>query len=119
MEYAIPGGQQDVSGYEVLSFRVGMTNAGSNPVSGTQDFRVELVSGSNQRSTHAANFDQIPVPYDRPGTDHNVMTTVRIPLHSFIVNNSNVDLTDIDLIRFKFNHPSQGEIYVDDIEFSR
>lgn len=119
MEYAIPSGQQDVSGYEVISFRVGMTNVGSNPVSGTQDFRVELVSGSNQRSTHAANFDQIPVPYDRPGTDHNVMTTVRIPLHSFIVNNSNVDLTDIDLIRFKFNHPSQGEIYVDDIEFSR
>ncbi|WP_417446158.1 hypothetical protein [Kangiella sp.] len=119
MEYSIPAAQQDVSGYEVLSFRVAMTNAGTNPVSGTQDFYVELVSGANQRSTHAANFDPIPVPYDRPGTDYNVMTTVRIPLHSFIVNNSNVDLTDIDVIRFKFTNPSQGEIYVDDIEFSR
>lgn len=119
MEYQLPSGQQDVSGYEVLSFRAAMTNAGSNPVTGTQDFYVELVSGSNVKATHAANFDPIPVPYNRSGTDYNVMTTVRIPLHSFIVNNSNVDLTDIDVVRFKFTNPSQGEIYVDDIEFSR
>ncbi len=119
MEYSIPAAQQDVSGFEVLSFRVAMTNAGTNPVSGTQDFRVELVSGGNIKSTHAANFDQIPVPYDRPGSNYNVMTTVRIPLHSFIINNSNIDLTDVDILRFKFTNPSQGEIYVDDIEFSR
>ena len=119
MEYNIPAAQQDVSGFEVLSFRVGMTNSGVNPVSGTQDFRVELISGANTKSTHAANFDQIPVPYDRPGTNYNVMTTVRIPLHSFIINNSNVDLTNIDTLRFKFTNPAQGEIYVDDIEFSR
>jgi hypothetical protein len=119
MEYNIPVAQQDVSGFEVLSFRVGMTNSGTNPASGTQDFKVELISGANTKSTHVANFEQIPVPYDRPGSNYNVMTTVRIPLHSFIINNSNVDLTNIDTLRFKFTNPAQGEIYVDDIEFSR
>jgi hypothetical protein len=47
------------------------------------------------------------------------MTTVRVPLHSFIVNNSGLTLNNVDTIRFRFNNPATGNIYVDDIEFSR
>src|SRR5262249_4495734 len=104
-----------------LSFRVAQTNSGTNPVSGNQDFQVELVSGGTSRAVYASRFGAIPKPYDHPFfvQNHNVMTTIRIPLHSFIMNNSGVDLSNIDTIRIRFMGPTTGEIYVDDIEFSR
>jgi hypothetical protein len=119
--YAVPVGQRDVTPFEVFCFRVTQTNSALNPSSGTQNFKVELVGGGKTKATYASKFDQIPKPYDHPYyvDDHNVMTTVRIPLHSFIINKSGVTLDDIDTIRFSFTNPWQGEIYVDDIEFSR
>ena len=51
--------------------------------------------------------------------DEALMTTIRVPLHSFIMNNSGVTLNNIDTVRIKFNALTQGEVYVDDIEFSR
>jgi hypothetical protein len=118
--YTVPVGQRDVSGFEVLSFRAAQTNDASNPAAGSQKFKIELTGGGHTKATYITNFDDIPQPYNRTGADHNVMTTVRIPLHSFIINNSNVDLTDIDTVKFSFNYTStSGEIYVDDVEFSR
>jgi hypothetical protein len=65
-------------------------------------------------------FDLIPPRYTHPqGVVHTVMTTVRVPLHSFIMNNSGLDLASIDTIRFIFTSPATGELYVDDVEFSR
>jgi hypothetical protein len=120
LTYTVPAGQRDTTGMEVLSFRVARTHAATNPA-GNQDFQVELVGGGNARATYASRFDLIPPPYNNPevSPDHTVMTTVRIPLHSFIMNKSNVTLNDIDTIRFRFTAPAQGEVYVDDIEFSR
>jgi hypothetical protein len=111
---------KDVSGFEVLSFRVAQTNAAVNPATG-QEFEVRLTGAGNNRLTYTGLFDPIPKPYDRGlgPSNQNVMTTVRIPLHSFIMNNSHVDLTAIDKVEFIFAVPSQGEIYVDDVEFSR
>lgn len=109
---------QDASGFEVLSFRVAQTNNSVNPTTG-QEFRVQLIGGGKQRAVYTGRFDPIPPPYNRSGTDHNVMTTVRIPLHSFILNNSGVTLNNIDTVEFLFSNPSQGEIYIDDVEFSR
>ena len=117
--YTVPVDQRDASAFEVLSFRVAQTNSTDNPVSAGQDFKVELMGGGKNKTTWATYFGQIPHPYDRSGVDHNVMTTVRIPLHSFIMNKSGVKLEDIDTIKFKFSNPNKGEIYVDDIEFSR
>jgi hypothetical protein len=110
----------DVSGFEVLSFRVAQTNAAVNPTTG-QEFQVRLTGGGNNRLTYTGLFDRIPKPYDRGWgpSNQNVMTTVRIPLHSFIMNNSNVALTAIDKVEFIFANPNQGEIYIDDVEFSR
>lgn len=110
----------DVSTFEVVSFRVAQTNAAPpNPVSGSQELKVQLQSGATVRATYTGQFDAIPKPYDRFGTDLNVMTTVRIPLHSFIMNNSGLPLTGIDTVVLQFTNPTTGEIYVDDVEFSR
>jgi hypothetical protein len=128
LTFSIPAGQRDASSFEVLSFRVAQTNSSLNPASGSQDFKVELVGGGKDKAFYVSRFDDIPKPYDRKrysmgvlvdDTDHNVMTVVRIPLHSFIMNKSGVTLGNIDTVRFRFLNPSQGEIYVDDVEFSR
>ena len=117
--YTVPPAQRDTTGNEVLSFRVAQTNAASNPAAGNQDFLVELVGGGKTIGTWSGRFFAIPKPYAHPGSIKNVMTTVRIPLHSFIVNNSGLTLDNVDTIRFRFLSPTTGEIYVDDVEFSR
>lgn len=117
--YTVPLAQRDTTGFEVLSFRVAQTTAASNPMSGDQNFIIELMGGGNVRGVFAGQFDAIPRPYSRPDLVHTVMSTVRLPLHSFIINNSGVTLNNIDTIRFRFTNPGTGEIYVDDVEFSR
>ncbi|MGI8838136.1 MAG: hypothetical protein ACR2H4_16080 [Pyrinomonadaceae bacterium] len=125
--YTVPMAQRDASTFEVLSFRVAQTNNASNPASGNQDFQVELIGGGHTKAFFASRFGSIPKPYNhllRNGamitTVHdNVMMTIRIPLHSFIMNNAGVTLNNIDTIRIRFMNPTTGEIYVDDIEFSR
>ena len=126
LTYTVPMAQRDVTGFEVLSFRVAQTNAMTNPM-GSQEFSVELVGGGNTKATYTGHYGQIPHPYHHvtPPTsncgthDEALMTTLRIPLHSFIMNNSGVTLNNIDTVRFRFTAISQGEVYVDDIEFSR
>jgi len=87
---------------------------------GSQDFTIELVGGGITRGTTVAKFDTLPKPYPHPyGFTHTVMTSVRVPLHTFIMNNSGLPLNNVDTVRFIFNSPTSGEIYVDDVEFSR
>lgn len=120
VSYAVPAGQRDASGFEVLSFRVAQTTSAANPAATNQDFQVELVGGGVTRATYAGQFDVIPPRYLHPfGLSHTVMTTVRVPLHSYIMNNSGLTLNDVDTIRFRFFTPGTGEVYVDDVEFSR
>jgi hypothetical protein len=118
--YTVPAGQRDATGSEVLSFRVAQTTSASNPAGNNQDFTVELVGGGVTRAVYVGQFDVIPPRYPHPeGNVHTVMTTVRVPLHSFIMNNSGLTLNDVDTVRFRFFYPATGEIYVDDVEFSR
>jgi hypothetical protein len=119
--YTLPAALADVTPYEVFSFRAAQSDSTLNPAAGSQDFQVELLGGGKSKAVFSSRFFPIPRPYDHPyyTDDHNVMTTVRIPLHSFIMNKSGVPLGAIDSVKFRFLAPSQGEIYVDDIEFSR
>jgi hypothetical protein len=118
--YTVPAGQRDASGFESLSFRVAQTIAAANPVGTNQNVQVELVGGGITRAVYAGQFDVIPPRYPHPeGYSHTVMTTVRVPLHSFIMNNSGLTLNNVDTIRFRFSFPATGEFYVDDVEFSR
>jgi hypothetical protein len=118
--YTVPGPQVNATGFEVLSFRVAQTTAAANPAGTNQNFQVELVGGGVTRAVYAGQFDVIPPRYPHPnGNTHTVMTTVRVPLHSFIMNNSGLTLNNVDTIRFRFSFPTTGDLYVDDVEFSR
>jgi hypothetical protein len=116
--FAVPMGQRDASTFEVLAFRAAQTTSNTNPAMGNQEFMVELSGGGNVKAVYIGQFDAVPRPYG-PWLGHTVMTSVRIPLHSFIMNHAGVTLNNIDTIRFRFLGPATGEIYVDDIEFSR
>jgi hypothetical protein len=102
---------------------VAQTNAGTNPVNADQDFTVELAGGGHTKATFSSRFGRIPRPYNHVGWCtpplQNLMTTIRIPLHSFIMNNAGVTLNNLDTVRILFSNPGQGEVYVDDLEFSR
>lgn len=118
--YAVPVGQRDASGFEVLSFRVAQTTSVANPTGTNQNFQIELAGGGVTRAVYSGQFDVIPPRYPHPeGYSHTVMTTVRVPLHSFIMNNSGLTLNSVDTIRFRFSFPTTGDLYVDDVEFSR
>jgi hypothetical protein len=118
--YTVPAGQRDATGFEALSFRVAQTTAAANPAGTNQNVQVELVGGGVTRAVWAGQFDLIPPRYPHPeGSVHTVMTTVRVPLHSFIMNNSGLTLNDVDTVRFRFASPATGDLYVDDVEFSR
>jgi hypothetical protein len=120
--YTLSGAQRDASTFEVLSFRVAQTLAMTNPAN-DQDFSVELSGGGHTKATFSSQFGRIPKPYNHVGWCtpplQNVMTTIRIPLHSFIMNKAGVTLDNLDTVRILFSNPGQGEIYVDDLEFSR
>jgi hypothetical protein len=116
--YTVPAGQRDASSSEVLSFRVAQTAVATG--TGNVNFQIELVGGGITRAVYIGQFDIVPPRYVHPeGNVHTVMTTVRVPLHSFIMNNSGLALNNVDTILLKFFSPSAGEIYVDDVEFSR
>ena len=118
--YTVPAAQRDATGFEVLSFRVAQTTSAWKPANTNQNFQVELVGGGVTRAVYVGQFDVIPPRYPHPkGYPHTVMTTVRVPLHSFIMNNSGLPLNNVDTIRFRFYSPTTGELYVDDVEFSR
>ena len=120
VEFTVPMAQRDASTFEVLAFRAAQTTSASNPAAGTQDFLIELVGGGNVKAVYIGKFDALPRPYAHPfGFFHTWLSTVRIPLHSFIMNNAGVTLNNIDTIRFRFSWPATGEIHVDDVEFSR
>ena len=118
--FTVPPAQRDASGHEVVAFRAAQTPAPANPATGGQDFQLELVGGGATKAVFVGQFDPIPQPYDSPwGFNFRMMTVVRVPLHSFIMNNAGVTLDDIDTVRMRFLGPTAGEINVDDIEFSR
>ena len=124
----------DATKYEVLSFRTAWTNNSFN-ANYDQELLISLTGGGEESVIYTSRFNPIPPPYEIPSPDKfPVMTTVRIPLHSFILNNQRVKLDDITQVKFSFYNPAlvdtnlpgihfinprQGEIYIDDIEFSR
>ena len=118
--YSVPMAQRDATGFEVLAFRVSQTTSATNPANAPQDFVIELVGGGVTRAVYVGQFDQVPPLYSHIWHGkRSILTTVRVPLHSFIMNNSGLTLNNVDTIRFKFYYPATGELYVDDVEFSR
>jgi hypothetical protein len=125
LRFDLPAGQRNVSGFDVLTFRVTQKNGSpSNPTGMAKDLYVTLKSGNGKsRSIRAAAFDEIPYPDQRfyAQFTKSAMRTVRIPLSSYqiaVINTDPVDLTDVVSVEFDFGLNAAGEIEVDSVEFS-
>ena len=114
----VPTANQDVSAYTHLSFRVTQMVDSLNPVDQDQEVLVRLVdTDGDQRWALTSEFRQIPYPYERTATNRPCqMKTVRIPLRTFEMNNSDVDLDIID--RVEFILPDTGKVGIDDLHFT-
>jgi hypothetical protein len=120
----IPAAQKDVSGFDVFSFRVTQTvGSVQNPPGQPQDLFVRLTDHSaKSRRIRASQFAPIPYPWQRDTSSltKSALSTVRIPLRSFVVANAGadtVDLHDIDTVMFELAAKPTGEIEIDQIHF--
>ena len=118
-----------VPNYTHLSFRVTQVfrdTDNQNPANSSQDFSVIATDSDNDSSPaiRISSYRAIPFAWDAKMTSgsrgpKSVMRTVRIPLASFTVNSSNVDLNKLKSIKFLFDRTAKGEIAVDDIQLVR
>ena len=109
---------KDLTKFKVISLRAAQTSCVCNSVAKDQDFDVELSDHEKKgkpKSVPISRFGRIPKPYEDGSL--RVMTTVRIPLSAF--ERLGVKLDNVDMLSLKFKGPDQGELYVDDVEFSR
>jgi hypothetical protein len=125
LDYAIPAGQRDVSGFQAVSFRISQrVNSASNPVNQVQDLRLTLTDGGgHSRAIRVSKLTEIPYPYVRgvPSLVKSAMRTIRIPLsayHIHCLNVDQVDLTDVTALSFQFVEKATGEIEIDSIQFT-
>lgn len=125
LDYDIPVGQRDVSGFEALSFRISQkVGSASNPANQVQDLRLTLTDGAgHSRAIRISKLTDIPYPHVRgiAALVKSAMRTIRIPLtayHIHCYNVDQVDLTDITTISFQFAEKVTGEIEIDSIQFT-
>ena len=125
LDYTIPAGQKDVSGFQAVSFRVSQrVNSVSNPVNQVQDLRLTLTDGGgHSRAIRVSKLTEIPYPYVRGVASlvKSAMCTIRIPLSAYHIhcfNVDQVDLTNVTTLSFQFSEKVTGEIEIDSIQFT-
>jgi hypothetical protein len=125
LEWAIPAGQRDVSGYAAVSLRIGQTaDSVSNPANQPQNLRVALRDGmGNERAVRVGAFSEVPYPDVRVDNAYtkSALATVRIPLASYTIvcaGQVKVDLTDVVSLALAFSETPSGEVEIDEIEFT-
>jgi hypothetical protein len=125
LDYAIPAGQRNVSGFQAVSFRVSQkVNSASNPANQVQDLRLTLTDGGgHSRAIRVSKLTEIPYPYVRGFASlvKSAMCTIRIPLaayHIHCLNVDQVDLTNVTTLSFQFAEKMTGEIEIDSIQFT-
>ncbi len=89
-----------------------------------QDLYATLTdTGSQSRKIRVSKFAEIPEPHKRNRNQYtkSAMRTVRIPLHAYtiaVAGKQDVDLANIDHVRFDFGVKATGEIEIDSVEFT-
>jgi hypothetical protein len=113
-------GSRDVSAFQVLAFRVAQRNGSAqNPAGAAKDFSVRLTDDAARTATLAvSSATTIPAAILRGGATKSTLKTVRLRLDAFKAANPNLNLAALTAITFEFNVTPQGEVAVDDIEFS-
>jgi hypothetical protein len=125
LTYNIPAGQQNISAFQALSFRITQkVNSASNPANQLQDLRLTLFDGGgHSRAIRVSKFAEIPYP-DVRGNDYytkSAMCTIRIPLAAYTIhcyNVDQVDLMNITTLVFEFAEKPAGEVEIDSIQFT-
>jgi Chlorophyllase len=118
------GPARDVTGYDYLSFRIGLDYTDVfNPPGEPKLVGIELIDGTPTLQTPLLRSVPAPVyffanPFPYPAGDYtkSAMMTVRVPLSAFP---ASVDRTDIRAVqlRFDFGNP-QGCALLDSLEFT-
>jgi hypothetical protein len=115
----LPQGQQDISAYTYLTFRVAKRPPDPLMAGSDINLNVQIQDAQMHTGTYVIrtdSFDRIPHPcLCMSDSTSRMLTGVRIPLQVFTRNNSGVDLTHIALITITTEGP--GAIAIDDIEF--
>jgi hypothetical protein len=119
-EIDIPSGNQDVTPYQFLHFRVCQIRDNLNP-GGNQNFKVQIEDVNGVRNTVDVNsraFAPIPVGYFSPAVGtRSMLASARIPLRAFTQNDSGVDLTRVTKVIVTFDN--SGLLAFDDIQFTK
>jgi hypothetical protein len=125
LQYDIPPGQRDLSGYAVFSFRVTQkVDSPSNPANQAQDLRATLTdAGGTARAIRVSKLGEIPYPDVRGQNQFtkSAMCTIRIPMSAYTIrclNVPEVNIHDVVSLRFEFDEKPAGEIEIDSIQFS-
>lgn len=125
LEWSIPAGQENVSGYTAISLRIGQTvDSASNPANQAQNLRVVLRDGvGNERAVRVGAFSEVPYPDVRADNTYtkSALRTVRIPLVSYTIvcaGQPKVDLTNVVALALLFSDTPSGEVEIDEIEFT-
>jgi hypothetical protein len=125
VQYDIPAGQRDLSGYEVLSFRVTQkVGSASNAANQAQDLRVTLTdAGGTARAIRVSKLGEVPYPDVRGFSQYtkSAMCTLRVPMSAYTIrclNVPEVNIHDVVTLRFEFDERPTGEIEIDSIQFS-
>lgn len=123
--FSVPAAHKDVSAFTHLSFRIAQkAESASNPVNQPQDLRVVLRDGAgNERAVRVSPFGRVPYPDPRSMVSlrKSALATVRIPLTSYTIvcaGQPKVDLADVVTLAFRFSERPQGEVEIDEIEFT-
>ena len=121
---SLPAASQDVSDYDLLSFRVTQRyGSASNSVGMPQDFFVTLTDADGRsRKVQASRFASLNYPYVRGFNNltKSALKTVRIPLSEYtreLVGVESIELDELVSVGFELAVDPAGEIEVTDIEF--
>ena len=125
LEWAIPAGQRNVSGFAAVGLRIGQrADSPSNPANQPQNLRVALRDGAgNERAVRVGAFSEVPYPDVRADNTltKSALLTVRIPLTSYTIvcaGQVQVDLTDVVSLALMFSEVPTGEVEIDELEFT-
>ena len=122
VEWQVPKTGRNFSKYKMLSFRGAQASRHPNTVAVVEDltFSVELRDAAGHRSTIniGAYGGGLEEPYQRAGGWADEMETVRMRITDFLNDGSQLDLTKIVAVKFKFGPSwgsSEGRIVLDDL----
>lgn len=118
------GPARDVSGYEYLSFRIGLDYTDVfNPLGESKNVGIELIDGTPAFQVPLLRqvaapiwFWANPFPYPAGDFTKSALQTVRVPLSAFPMS---VDRTDVRAVQLRLDLGNQqGCVLIDNIEFT-